>query len=102
MVVCIGDSITHGRVSHNYVDLLAGRFRDGNVVFVNAGINSELAWNVVQRLDAVIACKPDVVTVLSYGTNDANATLSEANGRRAVKKMKTAPRPPPGPGIWRI
>lgn len=87
VVVCIGDSITHGRVSHNYVDLLADRFHGQDVVFVNAGINSELAWNVVQRLDGVIACDPDVVTVL-IGTNDANALLSEENGRRAIKKMK--------------
>ncbi|MBI9085229.1 MAG: hypothetical protein JEZ11_16655 [Desulfobacterales bacterium] len=87
VVVCIGDSITHGRVSHNYVDLLSKRFNGKDVVFINAGINGELAWNVVQRLDAVIACHPDVVTVL-IGTNDVNAMLSEKNGRRAVTNMK--------------
>lgn len=87
VVVCVGDSITHGRVSHNYLDLLAHRFQDQEVVFVNAGINSELAWNVVQRLDDIVACNPDAVTVL-IGTNDANATLSEKNSRRAFEKMK--------------
>ena len=95
VVVCVGDSITHGRVSHNYVDLVAERVRGQGIVFVNAGINSELAWNVVQRLDTIVACRPDVVTVL-IGTNDANATLSEKNSRRAFKKMKL-PRAPTRP-----
>jgi lysophospholipase L1-like esterase len=98
VVVCIGDSITHGRVSHNYVDQLSQRFPRDKFTFINAGINSELAWNVVQRLETVIACHPDIVTVL-IGTNDANATLNEANARRAVKKMKL-PREPSRP--WYI
>ena len=32
--------------------------------FVNAGINGQLAYNLLQRLDNVVACCPDVVTVL--------------------------------------
>ena len=31
VVVCIGDSITHGRVSHNYVDELENRYRDRGI-----------------------------------------------------------------------
>ena len=58
VVVCVGDSLTHGRVSHNYVDVLDGRFSD-DYLFVNAGINSELAYNVLQRIDDIIALKPD-------------------------------------------
>ena len=86
VLVCVGDSITHGRVSPNYVDMLAERLGPKGIVVVNAGINGELAYNVVQRLDKVIACRPDFITVL-IGTNDANAVLSEANTERYVKEM---------------
>jgi lysophospholipase L1-like esterase len=93
-VVCIGDSITHGRVSANYVDLVAGKLDTKRYVLVNAGINSELAYNVLQRLDEIIKCKPDFVTIL-IGTNDANGTMSEKNAARAVKDMKLPQKPTP-------
>ena len=82
----MGDSITHGRVSFNYVDLLQNRPAFQNVIVVNAGINSELAYNVRQRLGDVIRIRPDVITIL-IGTNDANAALSQANTKRAIKNM---------------
>jgi acyl-CoA thioesterase-1 len=78
LVVCAGDSITHGVVSADYVAMLAERLGPDGVELVNAGINGNLAWNVLGRLDAVIACRPDVVTLL-IGTNDVNATLSPAS-----------------------
>lgn len=86
VVVCIGDSITHGRVSHNYVDELENRYRDRDVSFVNAGINSQLSYNVLQRIDQVVKCTPDFITIL-IGTNDASATLNEKNAARYVKKQ---------------
>ena len=46
--------------------------------FLNHGVNGDLAWNGLQRLDRVIAERPDFVTIL-IGTNDVNATLSERN-----------------------
>lgn len=92
ILVCVGDSITHGRVSRNYVDLLNQRLGPKGFVVINAGINGELAYNVLQRLDEVIACKPDYITVL-IGTNDANAALSEENGERAVREMKLPQKP---------
>ncbi len=91
-VVCIGDSITHGRVSANYVDIVAGKLDSKRYVLVNAGINSELAYNVLQRLEEIIKCKPDFVTIL-IGTNDANGTMSEKNAARAVKEMKLPQKP---------
>jgi len=86
VVVCLGDSLTHGRVSHNYVDELDERFPD-DYLFVNAGINSELAFNVLQRIETVIALKPDYITVL-IGTNDALGTLGEQSAQRYIKKWK--------------
>jgi lysophospholipase L1-like esterase len=76
VVVCLGDSITHGFASANYVDLLRKRPQSLGLEFVNGGVNGNLAWNVLQRLDAVIARRPDVVTLL-IGTNDVNATFDD-------------------------
>ena len=42
-MVAIGDSITHGRVSFNYVNSLEEKFGT-HYEFVNAGINSNLAF----------------------------------------------------------
>jgi len=84
VVVCVGDSLTHGRVSHNYVDELDGRFPD-DYIFVNAGINSQLAYNVLQRIDDIIVLKPDYITIL-IGSNDALGTLGEQSAQRYIKK----------------
>ncbi len=85
VVVCLGDSLTHGRVSHNYVTDLAARYPDDKYRFVNAGINSELAYNTLQRIDEVVALKPDYVTIL-IGTNDAVAAISPKSARRYVER----------------
>jgi lysophospholipase L1-like esterase len=92
--VCVGDSITRGQVSVDYVELLRRRFHGQPYTFVNRGVNYDLAYNVRRRLDQVVADQPDVVTVL-VGTNDANATLGESN-RRLITWLKRPPtRPTP-------
>jgi len=92
ILVCVGDSITHGTVSVNYVDMLSSYLANQGIVVVNAGINSELAYNVAQRLDAIVACKPDYITIL-IGTNDATASLGPKSSRRHMREMKL-PRSP--------
>lgn len=92
VVVCIGDSITHGTASCNYVDILAERLGKTGFHFVNAGINSELAYNVLQRLDEVIGCNPDFITIL-IGTNDSNKSLTDAAARKAIRQMHLPQRP---------
>lgn len=74
--VCIGDSITFGNVSANYVKMLETRFIERAIPmdFINAGINGDLAYNVVQRLNPIIACQPHFATIL-IGSNDANVTM---------------------------
>jgi lysophospholipase L1-like esterase len=91
-VVCIGDSLTHGRTSSNYVALLQDRFRPKGYRFVNAGINGDLAYNVLQRLEAVIACQPSWITLL-VGTNDVYAALSTANAHETMEQMDLPERP---------
>jgi len=95
VVVCIGDSITHGTSSCNYVDILAHRLGDGGFEFVNAGINSELAYNVLQRLDEIVKCDPDFVTIL-IGTNDSNKSRTEADAKKAIRQMRLPQRPTAG------
>jgi lysophospholipase L1-like esterase len=87
VVVCLGDSLTHGRVSYNYVDELARRHGQA-MSLVNAGVNSQLAWHLRQRLDQTIACRPSHVIIL-VGANDA---LGSLGGRAAAYYH----------GLWRL
>lgn len=87
LVACLGDSITQGQVSANYVKLLERRWEPKGVRFVNAGVNGDLAFNVAQRLDPVIAQRPDVVTLL-VGTNDVNSQFDDAWRARYRKEQK--------------
>jgi lysophospholipase L1-like esterase len=89
-VVCAGDSITQGAISVSYVEMLK-RMRP-DLEFVNAGVNSELAYNLAERLADIVACGPDYVTIL-IGTNDVNATLGFKNafGYLAMNRL---PEPP--------
>jgi len=88
VVVCAGDSITHGSVSFDYVAALERSLGPEGFRFVNGGINADLAWNLAQRLDAIIACDPDVVTLL-IGSNDAmgSANPSMARGQVTAKGL---------------
>ncbi len=87
LVVCAGDSITHATVSGDYVAMLRERFGGQGCEFVNAGLNGHLAYNLLQRLDDIIACKPDVVTIL-IGTNDVNATYNDARAKTYIRDFK--------------
>lgn len=91
VLVCVGDSITRGEVSANYVDLLQARLGDRFEV-INAGINGEVSYDVLQRLDQVIACEPTLVTVL-IGTNDANASLSDEGALWLMQYRKLPSKP---------
>ncbi len=75
-VVCLGDSLTHGRVSFDYVNELANDPSLKDYIFINEGINSQLAYNLTQKLEKIIEIQPDYVTIL-IGTNDLKGSLSE-------------------------
>lgn len=76
VLVCAGDSITHGAISARWVSRVASSTASA-MDTVNAGGNGNLAWNLLSRLDEIIACRPSVVTAL-IGTNDALAQISDA------------------------
>lgn len=79
VLVCFGDSNTHGNVSYNWVNDLSSQLTDYQVF--NAGINSDLTYTLLRRINDVIACKPDFITIL-IGTNDVNATMGKVMEKR--------------------
>lgn len=88
VIVCAGDSITHGVVSANYVDMVETALPADQFQVFNAGINADLTYTLLRRLDAIIALQPDLITVL-IGTNDINATLGADNLKqyRSLKRI---------------
>lgn len=76
-IVCLGDSITRGNLSADWVSSLREEWQQGLVL--NAGVNMQCSQNIQQRIDEVIACQPSHVTVL-VGTNDLKAALSPVEG----------------------
>jgi lysophospholipase L1-like esterase len=76
VVVCAGDSITQGVGSANWVRLLQEDLAPQGYVFVNAGRSGFLSHSLLRELDDVIACRPDVVTVM-IGTNDVMASMDD-------------------------
>jgi lysophospholipase L1-like esterase len=71
---------------------LRQRLSDDGFHFINAGVNGDLAYNVLLRLDAVVARQPDFVVIL-VGSNDVNATLSPGIrlGYRLWKRLPQDP-----------
>lgn len=91
-VVCIGDSITQGTQSYDYVSYLSQRLP--NFDFINAGIRRGFAWNMLQSLDPVIKLQPDFITIL-VGSYEIDATLSHKNLKKYKKKNKLPETPSP-------
>ena len=90
IIACIGDSLTHGNIGQSWVDYLRQEF--SNDVFLNEGINGNTAWQVIQRLDPILDCKPDLV-ILMIGTNDALGSFDINSGLR-YKKNNELPEVP--------
>ncbi|MFT4123802.1 MAG: GDSL-type esterase/lipase family protein [Microbacteriaceae bacterium] len=92
LVIPLGDSITQGQIGADWVGSLAERYAGDDTAFVNAGVNGNLAWNVLQRLDAVIAARPAIVTLL-IGTNDVSGARS-AEMAALYRQQQGIPRAP--------
>lgn len=69
----------------SYVQMLADRLAGHGITVTGAGVNGDCSYNLLRRLDQIIAQRPDAVTVL-IGSNDAWSTLSDANARRIMKR----------------
>ena len=79
IIACLGDSLTHGNIGQSWVDYLRNEFP--NDIFLNEGINGNTVWQVLQRLEPIIACKPDILVIL-IGSNDALGSFDKNSGQR--------------------
>lgn len=73
-IVFVGDSLTHGNMSVNFVEMVKNELGTKKYRFINAGINAELSYHVLQRIKPIITCEPDFIIIL-IGTNDAKQEL---------------------------
>lgn len=89
---CVGDSITRAQLSEDYVEPLVRRQAPRRVEVARFGVNGDFAYNLLQRLDEVVATPADAITVL-IGTNDARASVPGYPLAKAAKR-KRLPHPP--------
>ena len=93
VLVCIGDSLTHGSVSVNWVSKLSRRLGDSYTV-LNAGKNCETAAAVRARLEEIVAVRPAAITLM-IGTNDLIGSLYPTSAGWMYQKVwwaqKTVP-----------
>ncbi|MBE29445.1 lipase [bacterium] len=85
LIACIGDSLTHGNIGQSWVDYLRKEFPED--VFLNEGINGNTVWQVLQRIDPILALKPDIV-ILMIGSNDAMGSFDKQSGIRYMRNNK--------------
>jgi len=90
VIACIGDSLTHGNVGQSWVEYLRNEFP--NDIFLNEGINGNTVWQVLNRLEPILTCKPDIV-ILMIGTNDALGSFDKNSGLR-YKRNNNLPKAP--------
>jgi lysophospholipase L1-like esterase len=91
-ILFLGASITQGRVSKNYVDILQQRLGKKQYKFINHGIAGYESYNVLKKLDKAIHAKPDFVIVL-VGTNDVLSSL-DTKLADLSRKLKHIPHEP--------
>merc|ERR1711908_185146 len=73
--VCMGDSLTHGFSSADWVT--AAEARLPHMDWVNEGLLGDMAYHLSRRCEIVLQLQPQLICVL-IGTNDVIASLSPA------------------------
>lgn len=86
-IVFLGDSLTQGNMSVNFIKMVKKILGIQNYSYINAGANSELTFHVLQRIEEIIKCQPDYIIIL-IGTNDANRELKSRNMKFPIKYTK--------------
>ncbi len=80
VVACLGESLTKGEVSYDWVGDLQSRPQNAAIRFVNLGVGGDHSYNALQRLPQVIQCRPHKVVVL-IGAGDVISTMSPTRDR---------------------
>ncbi len=92
VVIFAGDSHTQGRIGVGFYDVLRLKYQGSRIELINAGVNGDFAWNLLQRANEIILCKPDVVFIL-IGTNDALVHLSISHVGLAQRRKHLPQKP---------
>lgn len=77
--IAFGDSLTQGNMSANWVNILKEKRPD--IQFLNAGMNADLTYTLLNRIDDIVACQPHIISLI-IGSNDVMATLTPARMKR--------------------
>ncbi|MBN1217338.1 MAG: hypothetical protein JXM69_00295 [Anaerolineae bacterium] len=80
VVACLGESLTKGEVSYDWIADLQSRPQNAAIRFVNLGVGGDHTYNALKRLHQVIQCHPNKVVVL-IGAGDVICTLSATRDR---------------------
>ncbi|HAQ08715.1 MAG TPA: hypothetical protein DCR24_14845 [Bacillus bacterium] len=91
-VAVIGGDAVHGSMSYNFVQDAAKRKGCQEYQFINDGVNGSTAYDVLQRLDSVIQCKPDFAIIL-VGFNDASVKIAPDIAEKNAKLRGLSEKP---------
>jgi lysophospholipase L1-like esterase len=80
VVACLGESLTKGEVSYDWIADLRSRPQNASIHFVNLGVGGDHSYNALKRVPQVIQYHPDKVIVL-IGAGDVICTLSATRDR---------------------
>ncbi len=78
LIICIGDSLTHGNLGTCWVEHLREEFPQD--MFLNEGINGDVIWQVHERLEPILKCRADLA-ILMIGSNDAMGSFDQSSGK---------------------
>ena len=92
LVAVIGGDAVHGNISYNFVEDAARRRSCQDYQFINAGVNGSTAYDVLQRLDDVIACQPEFIVIL-VGLNDAAAKIAPDLAKKNINLAEQLEKP---------
>jgi lysophospholipase L1-like esterase len=88
----LGASITQGRISVSFVNILKRTLDPRQYKFINQGIAGFESYNILTKLDKAVNTKPDFVILLG-GTNDILSALDPKLSRLS-RKLKKIPHEP--------
>ncbi len=91
-IVFLGASITQGRISVSYVNMLKTRLGTERYKFINQGMAGYESFNVLKKLPKTIKTMPDYV-ILLVGTNDVLSSL-DLKLAKLSRKLKHIPHEP--------
>ncbi|MHA1743230.1 MAG: SGNH/GDSL hydrolase family protein [Candidatus Heimdallarchaeota archaeon] len=91
-VVFIGDSLTRANVSKSFIEKVEEKLGGEKYQYINAGINSELSYHVLTRLESIQRLEPDYIIIL-IGTNDVNWEFYTRHHKRLWKRLHLPEQP---------